>query len=42
MCTSDVTATLDQTLAASGLDNITVTQRPHHRKPLLQHGPQAA
>ena len=28
MCASDVTATLDQALAASGLDHITVTQRP--------------
>ena len=28
MCASDVTATLDQALAASGLDDITVTQRP--------------
>jgi hypothetical protein len=28
MSASDVTATLDQTLAASGLDHITVTQRP--------------
>jgi putative transposase len=28
MCASDVTATLDQALAASGLDHITVTPRP--------------
>src|SRR3954453_16681430 len=28
MCASDVTATLDQALAASGLDRIAVTQRP--------------
>jgi len=28
MCASDVTATLDQALAASGLDCITITQRP--------------
>jgi putative transposase len=28
MCASDVTATLDQALTASGLDHITVTQRP--------------
>ena len=28
MCASDVTATLDQALAASGLDHTTVTQRP--------------
>ena len=28
MCASDVTATLDQALAASGLDHITVRQRP--------------
>ena len=28
MCASDVTATLDQALAASGLDRITITQRP--------------
>src|SRR5580700_524624 len=28
MCASDVTATLDQALAASGLDHITITQRP--------------
>ena len=28
MCASDVTATLDQALAASGLDHVTVTQRP--------------
>src|SRR6195952_164290 len=28
MCASDVTATLDQALAASGLDQITVVQRP--------------
>lgn len=28
MCASDVTATLDQALAASGLDHITVMQRP--------------
>jgi len=28
MCASDVTATLDQALAASGLDHITVAQRP--------------
>lgn len=28
MCASDVTATLDQALAASGLDHITMTQRP--------------
>ncbi len=28
MCACDVTATLDQALAASGLDHITVTQRP--------------
>jgi putative transposase len=28
MCASDVTATLDQALAASGLDHITVPQRP--------------
>ena len=28
MCASDVTATLDQALAASGLDHINVKQRP--------------
>jgi len=28
MCASDVTATLDQALAASGLDHVTVVQRP--------------
>jgi putative transposase len=28
MCASDVTATLDLALAGSGLDHITVTQRP--------------
>jgi putative transposase len=28
MCTSDVTATLDQALAASGLDHVTLIQRP--------------
>jgi RNA-directed DNA polymerase len=28
MCASDVTATLDQALAASGLDHITVAHRP--------------
>jgi putative transposase len=28
MCSSDVTATLDQALAASGLDQITVVHRP--------------
>jgi RNA-directed DNA polymerase len=28
MCASDVTATLDQALAASGLDRATVVQRP--------------
>jgi RNA-directed DNA polymerase len=28
MCAADVTATLDQALAASGLDHITMTQRP--------------
>ena len=28
MCASDVTATLDRTLAASGLDHITVAHRP--------------
>jgi RNA-directed DNA polymerase len=28
MCASDVTATLDQALAASGLDHVTVAQRP--------------
>jgi RNA-directed DNA polymerase len=28
MCASDVTATLDQALAASGLDHVAVTQRP--------------
>lgn len=29
MCASDVTATLDQVLAASGLDHITVAHRHH-------------
>jgi RNA-directed DNA polymerase len=28
MCASDVTATLDQTLATSGLDSVTVVHRP--------------
>ena len=28
MCASDVTATLDQALAASGLDHISVVRRP--------------
>jgi len=28
MCASDVTATLDQALAASGLDHVAITQRP--------------
>ena len=37
MCASDVTATLDQALAASGLDHITVTQRPRLSRITVRH-----
>jgi putative transposase len=42
MCASDVTATLDQALAASGFDHITVGQRPRRvpgRRPAREVGP---